>query len=102
MREAGAVVATDGRSPRKLLQSADIVLGEVRTRAEGGTWVDTIFARYPGCLVAAVRHHRGRWCLLAIRGGPPVLIYGGVRVRLFRHAVEALALDRYSRLVSPS
>ncbi|WP_158885529.1 hypothetical protein [Amycolatopsis anabasis] len=93
-------VAVDGTGARSAVQCADVVLGEVRTRAEGGRWLDAVFTRYPGCLVAAARHRRGRWCLLAVRDGAPVLVTPGARGRLFRHTVAALARGVHDGLVT--
>jgi hypothetical protein len=68
------VVAIDGWSAKSRMQSADVILGDARTPADGQRWIVRTSATYPGYLVAGARHERGQWCLLAVRGLGTVLI----------------------------
>jgi hypothetical protein len=61
-----AVVAVDGVSPPAWLRAADIVVGEHRTRRQARRWIATMCRRYPDCLLAVARHHRGRWCVIGL------------------------------------
>ncbi|MFL6118249.1 hypothetical protein [Actinophytocola sp.] len=61
-----AVVAVDGVSPPAGLRTADIVLGEHRTRRQACRWIAAVCRRYPDCLVAVARHRRGRWCVIGL------------------------------------
>jgi hypothetical protein len=94
------IVAVDGRSDRAVLQSADIVLGEAPNPMVAAWWIASVFARYPGCLVAAVRHDHGHWCELATRGQEPDLVRPCFGERLTEHDVEVMARARHEGLVA--
>lgn len=62
------IVAVAGRSPSNMLQSADIILGSNRSQSAAHRWIATVFADYPGCVVAVSCDVSGQWCVLAVRG----------------------------------
>jgi hypothetical protein len=76
------------------MQSADVILGDARTRTDGQRWIARTAATYPGHLVAGARHEQGQWCLLAVRGLGTVLIRTG-RERLDGGVVCLLARACY-------
>lgn len=99
MRDEDALIATDGASARSRVQSADIMLGELREGEQGGIpWLNGIFAGYPGCMVAVARHDEGQWCVLAARDGTVVLARAD-REPLTREATGSLARVLYRRAV---
>jgi len=66
MADHEAVVGVEDTSTRAWLQSADIVVGQHRTRGQARRWISSVHRRYPECVLAVARQRRGRWCLVGI------------------------------------
>jgi hypothetical protein len=95
------IVAVLGEHARAVAQSADIVLGAAPDLPAAAWWIAWVFAQYPGCLVVAIRHDRGRWCRTAARERESELSRAGFGTPLDLAAVETLARDCHRRLVTP-
>lgn len=96
-----ANVATVGQGSRGDLQCADILVADQRSRRSARRWIHTVWLDYPGCVVAVARQHRGRWCVVAVRG-QEILVVRAPRGSTVDSAVaESLARAWYAGRVIP-
>jgi hypothetical protein len=93
------ILAVPGKATRAAVQSADILLGEAPSVTLALAWIAEVFARYPGCLVAAVRHDGGAWCAIAARDRDIEVDRPSPGRRLDRAAAQRAAHERYERIV---
>jgi hypothetical protein len=70
------IVAVEGTSDPAWLRTADIVVGQHRTRREARRWLASVDTRYPGCLLGVSRQRHGRWCLVGLPARA-ILVRGG-------------------------
>ena len=61
-----AIIGTEGDATSAWLRSADVIIGRHRSRRQARRWISSIHRRYPHCVLAVARHHRGRWCLVGL------------------------------------
>ncbi len=61
-----AIIGTEGTSTPGWLRSADVIVGQHRTRRQARRWISSIHHRYPHCVLAVARQRNGRWCLVAL------------------------------------
>ncbi|HEX7659988.1 MAG TPA: hypothetical protein VF444_10975 [Pseudonocardiaceae bacterium] len=61
------LVAVAGRSTMNVLQSADIIVGSHSSWHAGRQWIASVFAEYPGCMVAVSWNPENRSGLFMIR-----------------------------------
>ena len=94
-----AVVVALAGVDRATAQSADVLLGEAPDLALALRWLDEVFTRYPGCLVGAVRHGRGRWFVVTERGGSAEVHHAAPGRRLDLPAVRTAAHRYHERIV---
>jgi hypothetical protein len=88
-----AFLVVERAGSRSTLQSADIILGEAESRVAAARWVAATFARYPGCVVAGVRHRHGAWGVLSTRDDVRLVVRAGMgQLRLRSVAALAQAL----------
>jgi hypothetical protein len=85
-----AVVGVEGASTRAWLQSADIVVGQHRTRRQARRWISSIHRRYPECVLAVARQRRGRWCLVGLPARN-IMVTGGT--------FDAVAAEQVGRVI---
>ncbi|GAB3587283.1 hypothetical protein GCM10027445_67200 [Amycolatopsis endophytica] len=94
------LLARSSFANRQHLQCADVILLEAVTLVQASWQLSSTFARYPGCLVVAVRHECGQWALLAVREHGFRMVRPGFAERIGWPALEARARDTYSRAVA--
>ncbi|WP_158224453.1 MULTISPECIES: hypothetical protein [Amycolatopsis] len=87
------VIARATASSRAVLQCADIILGEAPDLTSATWQVTCLLTRFPGCVVVAVRHAGGRWCVIGPRDRESWLLRPGFGTRIGWAALAVRAAE---------